>query len=263
MELARSLFLQEIVNAQNGWGKGSLTDIANYRNGLAMQKFRPEGHDKGLPVLKIRELREGKCSIDSERCKTDIAEDVLAHDGDVIFSWSGSLLIDLWAGGDAGLNQHLFKVTSAKYPKWFYYLWTDYYLPRFISMAADKATTMGHIKRSALENTSVAIPSSKDFQLLNALFTPIVDKIISSKVETIKLAQLRDALLPKLMSGEIDVSKVELPTPPAQTIHANGRLLVIRINAYRDESSRERCSTTEAAPSVLRVFPNVYLNIDV
>ncbi len=43
------------------------------------------------------------------------------------------------------LNQHLFKVTSENYDKWFYYLWTSYHLDRFIAIAADKATTMGHI----------------------------------------------------------------------------------------------------------------------
>lgn len=183
-------------------------DIANYRNGLAMQKFRPEGKDPGLPVLKIHELREGRCGDDSECCRSDIAEGVRVYDGDVIFSWSGSLLVDLWAGGDAGLNQHLFKVTSSRYPKWFYYLWTDYHLPRFVSMAAARATTMGHIKRSALKSATVAIPTSDDLQALGRLFEPMIERIVAGKVEIRRIENLRDTILPRLMSSEIDVSKV-------------------------------------------------------
>ncbi|NGM18347.1 hypothetical protein GMI70_10170 [Eggerthellaceae bacterium zg-893] len=91
------------------WDTASLLDIASYKNGLAMQRFRPVGDDVGLPVLKIRELGQGYCGCDAERCRSDIDESVTIHDGDLVFSWSGTLLLDFWAGGDAGLNQHLFK----------------------------------------------------------------------------------------------------------------------------------------------------------
>ena len=140
---------------QNGelppnWTTGSLLDIADYLNGLAMQKFRPVDGERGLPVLKIKELRQGFCDYSSELCSPNIKPEFIVHDGDVIFSWSGSLLVDLWCGGTCGLNQHLFKVTSVKYPKWFYYTWTAHHLARFVAIAADKATTMGHIKREDL-----------------------------------------------------------------------------------------------------------------
>lgn len=194
----------------DGWGEASLLDIANYKNGLAMQKFRPKAGDPGLPVLKIRELGQGCCGPDSERCQSDIDEAVAVHDGDLVFSWSGTLLLVFWAGGDAGLNQHLFKVTSAAYPSWFYYMWTKYHLRKFIAMAKDRATTMGHIKRSALADSKVLIPERPILEELTESMQPIVDQVILNKVENRKLGSLRDVLLPKLMSGEIDVSKVDL-----------------------------------------------------
>ncbi|MDR0500834.1 MAG: hypothetical protein LBG97_06270, partial [Coriobacteriales bacterium] len=97
------------------WTTGSLLDIADYLNGLAMQRFRPTEDEVGLPVLKIKELRQGSCDSSSELCSANVGSDYVVHDGDVIFSWSGSLLVDFWCGGDCGLNQHLFKVTSSKY----------------------------------------------------------------------------------------------------------------------------------------------------
>ena len=199
-----------IFQDDNSLSEASLLDIANYKNGLAMQKFRPKIGDPGLPVLKIRELRRGCCGQDSERCQSDIDEAFLVHDGDLVFSWSGTLLLDFWAGGDAGLNQHLFKVTSAAYPNWFYYMWTKYHLRKFIAMAKDRATTMGHIKRSALADSKVLIPERAVLDGLTKSMQPIVDQMILNKIENRQLSDLRNALFPKLMSGKIDVSKVDL-----------------------------------------------------
>ena len=210
---AKAIFDNHFINIDAipaGWRKGNLLDIANYLNGLAMQKFRPQGNEIGLPVLKIKELRQGSCDDSSELCSLRIKPEYIIHDGDVIFSWSGSLLVDIWCGGTCGLNQHLFKVTSGVYDKWFYYLWTAHHLARFIAIAADKATTMGHIKREELAKAEVLIPCEEDYTSLTSIMQPIFELIISNRIEARKLAALRDELLPKLMSGEIDVSAIQL-----------------------------------------------------
>ena len=193
-----------------GWKYGNLIDIADYLNGLAMQKFRPLEGEIGIPVLKIKELRQGRCDTNSELCSPNIKPEYIIHDGDVIFSWSGSLLVDFWCGGECGLNQHLFKVTSKKYDKWFYYAWTLYHLDRFIAVAVDKATTMGHIKREELRKAKVLIPSKTDYDRIGAILGPIYDMVISNRIENRKFVELRDSLLPKLMSGELDVSKLDI-----------------------------------------------------
>ena len=210
---AKAIFDNHFINIDAipaGWRKGNLLDIANYLNGLAMQKFRPQGNEIGLPVLKIKELRQGSCDDSSELCSLSIKPEYIIHDGDVVFSWSGSLLVDIWCGGTCGLNQHLFKVTSDVYDKWFYYLWTAHHLAHFIAIAADKATTMGHIKREELAKAEVLIPCEEDYTSLNSIMQPIFELIISNRIESRKLAAFRDELLPKLMSGEVDVSGVQL-----------------------------------------------------
>ena len=197
---AKAIFDNHFINIDAipaGWRKGNLLDIANYLNGLAMQKFRPQGNEIGLPVLKIKELRQGSCDDSSELCSLRIKPEYIIHDGDVIFSWSGSLLVDIWCGGTCGLNQHLFKVTSDIYDKWFYYLWTAHHLARFIAIAADKATTMGHIKREELAKAEVLIPCEEDYTSLTSIMQPIFELIISNRIEARKLAALRDELLPK------------------------------------------------------------------
>lgn len=192
------------------WKCGNLLDIADYLNGLAMQKFRPSENEIGLPVLKIKELRQGYCDGNSELCSPNVKSEYIVENGDIIFSWSGSLLVDIWCGGMCGLNQHLFKVTSKKYDKWFYYMWTKYHLEKFIAIAKDMATTMGHIKRNELEKAIVYIPNSKDYHAVSEKIKPLIDLIIVNRIENTRLSALRDTLLPKLMNGEIDVSAVRI-----------------------------------------------------
>lgn len=210
---AQAIFQNELLSVQtppDGWKQASLIDIADYLNGLAMQKCRPTDGEIGIPVLKIKELRQGCCDESSELCSPNIKGDYIIHDGDVIFSWSGSLLVDFWCGGICGLNQHLFKVSSTKYDKWFYFAWTKHHLDRFIAVAADKATTMGHIKRDELTKAEVIIPSENDYNRIGGLLQPIYDLIIANRIENKRLAEIRESLLPRLMSGELDVSDCDL-----------------------------------------------------
>lgn len=195
----------ELGSIPKGWRVGTLTEIADYLNGLAMQKYPPESEAEALPVLKIKELRQGRTDAESDLCSPDIEKKYVIHDGDVVFSWSGSLLVNLWCGGTCGLNQHLFKVTSSKYQKWFYYMWTLYHLREFQAVAKDKATTMGHIKRENLTKSKVLIPSSQVLEDMNSTMSPIIEKIIANRLQSRKLEEIRDSLLPKLMSGEIRV----------------------------------------------------------
>lgn len=210
---AQAIFANEFLSLDTlpeGWKQASLIDIADYLNGLAMQKYRPTADESGIPVLKIKELRQGCCDDNSELCSPSIKSEYIIHDGDVIFSWSGSLLVDFWCGGICGLNQHLFKVTSSKYDKWFYYAWTKHYLDRFIAVAADKATTMGHIKRDELAKAEVLIPNEADYNRIGTLLQPIYDLIITNRIENKRLAETRDFILPRLMSGELDVSNIKI-----------------------------------------------------
>lgn len=209
---AQTIFANEFLSLDTlpeGWKQAHLIDIADYINGLAMQKYRPTASESGIPVLKIKELRQGCCDDNSELCSPSIKSDYIIHNGDVIFSWSGSLLVDFWCGGICGLNQHLFKVTSSNYDKWFYYAWTNHHLNRFVAVATDKATTMGHIKRDELAKAEVLIPNETDYNRIGALLQPIYEMIISNRIENKKLAATRDTLLPKLMNGEIDMSEVD------------------------------------------------------
>jgi type I restriction enzyme S subunit len=186
-----------------GWTVLCLDETARFLNGLALQKFPPKG-DRFLPVIKISQLHAGDMT-GADKASADLAPEYVVEDGDVLFSWSGSLECVLWAGGRGALNQHLFKVASEKFPKWFYFLWIHWHLEDFRHIAAGKATTMGHIQRHHLTNAKVLVSPPELLHAMSGFMQPIIESIWRRKVQSRTLTALRDMLLPKLISGELRV----------------------------------------------------------
>ena len=192
----------ELGEIPGGWDVLSLDQIAVFRNGLALQRYRPEEDDKWLPVLKIAQLRAGVAN-GSERARASIPREVIVEDGDVVFSWSGSLELRVWTGGPAALNQHLFKVTSSAYSKWFVLRCIESHLNDFRAIAADKATTMGHIKREHLREAQCVVPDHDLLEAANRVFQPLLHNFVQQGLLTRRLIAIRDTVLPRLVSGEV------------------------------------------------------------
>ena len=184
-----------------GWEVDCLSGIATYLNGLAMQKF-PTETDDFIPVIKIRELTLGRTDDSSDKASLAIPKQYIIKNGDIIFSWSGTLKVEIWAGGIGGLNQHLFKVSSKKYEKWYYYLWTIFHLKEFIRIAEGKATSLGHIKREHLNDAKVLVPLNNQIGIMNKLMNPIFKSITNKKIEMRILKNMNDLLLSKLATIE-------------------------------------------------------------
>lgn len=204
-DMAQALFRKWFIEgAKEYWEEKPLDKIADYLNGLACQKYPPENEIDRLPVLKIKELNNG-ISENSDWATTDVDPKYIVELGDVIFSWSGSLMLKIWDGQKCVLNQHLFKVTSEKSPKWFYYFWTKHHLEKFIGIADSKATTMGHIKRDDLSNSLVRVPNTEELLKMSERISPKFEKMILNCKQITNLEQQRDVLLPKLMNGKVRV----------------------------------------------------------
>ena len=189
------------------WHCGNLFEIATFTNGLACQKFRPKDGEVPLPVIKIREMHDG-ISSDTEEVSPNIPESVKVYNGDVLFSWSASLEVMLWACGLGGLNQHIFKVTSANdFPKSFYYFQLLNYVDVFKKMAEARKTTMGHITQDHLQQSTIAIPDNKDIvDKFEKRISPIFAQMVKLQEEIQQLSKQRDELLPLLMNGQASLN---------------------------------------------------------
>ena len=189
------------------WHCGNLFEIATFTNGLACQKFRPKDGEVPLPVIKIREMHDG-ISSDTEEVSPNIPESVKVYNGDVLFSWSASLEVMLWACGLGGLNQHIFKVTSANdFPKSFYYFQLLNYVDVFKKMAEARKTTMGHITQDHLQQSTIAISDNKDIvDKFEKRISPIFAQMVKLQEEIQQLSKQRDELLPLLMNGQASLN---------------------------------------------------------
>ena len=191
----------EVGPIPRGWTTGSLTSLARFINGKA---FTKEANAEGRPILRIKELNAG---IRDDTLRTDVtaAEEYLARHHDILFAWSGSAAVYRWSGPESLINQHIFKVIPEGYPPWFVYQWVRRHMPEFQAIARDKATTMGHIQRRHLSEARVTLPDSDTLARMSDLLEPL-DRwqgILASEIAS--LAATRDALLPKLISGETRV----------------------------------------------------------
>lgn len=204
----------ELGLTPKGWRVASLDSIANYLNGLALQKFPPESETEFLPVIKIAQLRSGNTQ-GADKASARLKPEYIVEDGDVLFSWSGSLEVEVWTSGRGALNQHLFKVTSNEVPKWFYYFATRQHLPEFRTIAAGKATTMGHIQRKHLTDAKIVVPPADAMDGFDKIISPLFEKVIENNLQSRTLTQLRDTLLPKLISGELRVRDIDRITETA------------------------------------------------
>ena len=181
--------------------------VADFVNGYA---FKPtDWGQEGIPIIKIKELKEG-VTPQTPRYTGMLPSKYAVADGDLLFSWSADLDAYLWAGGSGWLNQHLFKVVPhPPLTKTILFFWLKHAMHEFRARAA--GTTMRHIKRSALDQVMLVVPPDSLITEFDRTVSPMLDEVRVLQTSNRALTYARDLLLPKLISGEIDVSAVDTP----------------------------------------------------
>jgi type I restriction enzyme S subunit len=186
----------------SGWAKMPFSELAEFLNGFA---FKP-AHlgEKGLPVVKIPELKSGVTKKTPRNTGEAVPSKYHLTDGDLLFSWSGTLAVNVWSDGSALLNQHLFKVTPKQMvSKAFLMFALREAMPSFMNETT--GATMKHIRRSALEKVCAIFPTGRLLEEFEDIATSNYDQILCLRKQLSVLAYARDLLLPRLMSGEIAV----------------------------------------------------------
>lgn len=198
LSLIRSRMASALVGAAESV---AVADLASFVNGGAYTK---DASGTGRMVVRIAELNSGpgRSTVYND---IDVPDDRIARPGDILMSWSGSLGVYRWALDDAIVNQHIFKVLPSGHPPWLVYDRLDTAMQEFRAIASGKAATMGHIQRWHLESTAVDIPTSDVFEALDLELTPLWKRLLVAEREGVRLAALRDALLPELLSGRLCV----------------------------------------------------------
>ena len=185
-----------------GWSVESMDDIAEYINGYA---FKPsDWGTSGKPIIKIKEMGLGITSDTPRNSGENIPEKYNITAGDILFSWSATLSAMIWDEEDGLLNQHLFKVIPCDGVSREFVLQSILKtLDEFSNLTT--GSTMKHIQRGKLKEVHVNVPNERTMRKYKSISEPIREQLLNLKREIILLQEARNRLLPKLMSGEIEV----------------------------------------------------------
>jgi type I restriction enzyme S subunit len=199
--LWRALVRNTVADASESVPLSELADFVNGKN------FTRDASGHGRPVIRTPEVRRGP-EAGTVRSDAEAQDENTARKGDTLFVWSGSLTVGRWMWEEGLINQHVFKVLpKPDVPAWLVFALIEYQMPWFLSLAADKATTMGHIKREHLD-AMVPVPSSPEVERLDAIVEPMWDEALQCGIAAQDLTRARDELLPLLLSGRVRVQDV-------------------------------------------------------
>ncbi|MFD4599877.1 restriction endonuclease subunit S [Streptomyces sp. NPDC058464] len=204
-ELSGELFRYSMLARPDRFIELALSGAAEFINGRA---FTKGATGTGRMVVRIADINSGPGS-STVYNDIEVPDMHLARPGDVLFAWSGSLIVTRWFRPEAIINQHIFKcVPKNGYPHWLVSQLVQRKIDGFRAIAADKATTMGHIQRKHLDEP-VSVPVTEELALLDSQIGPLWDRALLAERESLALATLRDTLLPQLMSGRLRVKDAE------------------------------------------------------
>ena len=194
--------VQIVDGVPDGWSEKSMDEIADYLNGYA---FKPsDWGERGKPIIKIKELNEGVTKDTPRNSGDSIPKKYTIYSGDIVFSWSATLTAKIWDAEEGLLNQHLFKVTPNKG------ICREYVLQSILKTLDEfsyltTGSTMKHIQRGKLKQVFVKVPTQDIMNKFEVLADTYREQILTLKHQLILIQEARDRLLPKLMSGEIEL----------------------------------------------------------
>jgi len=185
-----------------GWEKKPISQLGEYINGFA---FKPsDWQESGKPIIKIKEMGNGVSNDTPRNNGERVPVKYLVKAGDLLFSWSATLMVIVWSGEEGWLNQHLFKVTPAKgIGREFLLQSISNTIEEFQNLTT--GSTMKHIQRNKLDQVFVNVPDDEIMKLYDHAAEKMRDEILHLSSQIRLLTEARDRLLPKLMSGEIAV----------------------------------------------------------
>ena len=191
---------EELGRGGDDWVETTLGDVADYINGFP---FKPSDlGTEGLPVIRIKQLLDPTETPDYST--VEVPERNLLGDGDLVFSWSGTLAVRRWDRGVAVLNQHLFRVVEKAGVD---SGWLQFALDHAIDelLLKTHGTTMKHITKGSLLPHRVVLPPFPEQRRIAELIGAFDEANDALRGEIAAARASRAALLTELLSGDYEI----------------------------------------------------------
>ena len=188
------------------WTRTNIYSLANivYGAPFASKQFNTIGN--GKPIIRIRDLKDQQFATYTTEVHP---KGYLLRPGDIVVGMDGEFRPYIWGNDEAWLNQRVC-VFENKRPSGKAFLYFTIKPLLYAIEQTQVATTVIHIGKKDYDAFEIMLPDSATLDSFDSLTSPMIMQIVSNSLENKHLAAMRDTLLPRLMSGELDVSAVQL-----------------------------------------------------
>lgn len=184
-----------------GWEAKNLFEVAEVTYGFPFKSKQFSAESRGLPVIRIRDIQSNSSSTYTE----EIAEQkYIVNNGDILVGMDGDFHMGKWAGGKGWLNQRVVRFrTKTRLGRYHLFLSLEKPIHHFDSTIV--GTTVAHLSDRDLRATVVPIPPLSSINMVSELLEPLFDLELNLRLKNAYLRRTRDLLLPKFISGELEV----------------------------------------------------------
>ena len=192
-----------------GWEVKNLLSVADVTYGFAFQSKRFNSDGNGLPVVRIRDVLAGTSDTFSPE---EAGKKYLVENGDILVGMDGDFHMGFWVGGQAYLVQRVARFRS-KGEIGRYHLFLSLQEPIQYFDATITGTTVAHLGDKHIKTIEIKWPQTQLINQINNILEPMLAQILNLRIKNTTLRRTRDLLLPRLISGEVDVSELDIVVP--------------------------------------------------
>lgn len=188
------------------WVETDIYELTNIIYGAPFKSKQFNTDGIGKPIIRIRDLKDQQFATYTTEVHP---KGYLLQPGDIVVGMDGEFRPYIWGNDEAWLNQRVC-VFENKRPNGKAFLYFTIKPLLYGIEQTQVATTVIHIGKKDFDAFEITLPDAPTLDNFDALTAPMIKMIVSNNFENKKLIETRDILLNKLMSGEIDVSAVQL-----------------------------------------------------
>ena len=206
-DLLQTIYQERFSNDILAVNQGVLSDICSYsRDKVAVSELNVSTY------FSTENMLSGKAGSTEATSLPTTSQTTACHKGDTLISNIRPYFKKIvYCEGNCGCSTDVLCFTPSQ-PRYSTYLFSTLYADKFFAfmVAGSKGTKMPRGDKQQIMTYPVVLPSEEELARFNTIASPLLEQIYSNRAENKRLSILRDTLLPKLMSGEIDVSAVQL-----------------------------------------------------